>query len=185
TTIAASWSRCPRPSMSRGARMTMGAAVAVAAGARSAQASSARRSDVDGLRMALDYRARPARCGYRTGVENDPTVMAELRQQLGRAMAQWHPSVSDVRRFHLRLQATLERVKADASPLTLIEQTGTAIAEAATPFEAFAHLAVLEVYAKVSTDERLLRYCKLVADVFRLLGEATRAQSGRSELTAD
>ena len=76
-------------------------------------------------------------------------------------------------------------MKADASPLTLIEQTGTAIAQAATPFEAFAHLAVLEVYAKMSTDERLLRYCKLVADVFRLLGEATRAQSGRDELTAD
>ena len=103
-------------------------------------------------------------------------LLLAFREQLGRALQLWRPAAEDVRRFHERLHATLERVKADGSPLTLVEQVGDAIAAAETPFEAFAHLAVLEVYAKASGNERLLRYCRLVTDVSRILGSAVREQ---------
>ena len=115
-------------------------------------------------------------------MDSDSELLPAFRAQMERVLAQWRPGPEEVKRFQDRLQSTLERVKADGSPLTLIEQSGHAIADAPSPFEAFAHLSMLEVFARTTGNERLLRYCKLVADVTRLLGDM-QAVEGASGLT--
>src|SRR5438552_516690 len=59
-----------------------------------------------------------------------------LREQLTIAVAKWRPTTAEVQRFHERLQRILVDLKSDPSPLTLIERSGRAIAEAESPFEA-------------------------------------------------